>query len=331
MCCYSWMPEYAGNILEDGPLAILTNPFRDSVLQNMRCGIYSHCTDLCPHLNALMTGDQRQHVWSMVPKADLDLRLPEFSYIINFSYDESCNLQCPSCRTHLKLDKPGSPHWPTLQKLHDNVKQLVNELLAGGHTVQLNITGSGDAFASPLYWEYLQELASQEQNKNLFISIFTNGLLMTPQRLQRIENLFPQIRNINVSIDAASSAVYSKVRRGGNFDNLVKNLDYLDDLITQNQLTNMIWQNNFIVQADNWRDILPFVHWQLGYKNLNCLWFNQIAQWGHLDDSMFNQMAIWDADHAEHADFLHIFHDRLLADPRVYLGNLSRFIPKEAT
>ena len=99
MCCYSWMPEYAGNILEDGPLAILTNPFRDSVLQNMRCGIYSHCTDLCPHLNALMTGDQRQHVWSMVPKADLDLRLPEFSYIINFSYDESCNLQCPSCRT----------------------------------------------------------------------------------------------------------------------------------------------------------------------------------------------------------------------------------------
>ena len=324
LCCYTWLPEFCGNILTDSPHEILENVKRQEILQGMRQGRFDHCTDHCPRISQFLT---EGHNPDIVPLEDLDRLLHQAVYHVYFTYDDSCNLECPSCRKHLTVHKLNDRNNPTavrLEQIHDKVKQLVQLLLDQGNRVQLDITGSGDPFASPIYWNYLKELAAAPVHHNLWIGLQTNGIMMTEKRWQEIQPLWPHIHNINVSIDAATAETYKIVRKGGNFDVLVANLDYLDVMIARGDLPILsTWVNNFIVQRDNFRELKQFMEWQLGYKSMTTAWTNLIAQWSHLSDDEYRDMAIWQQGNAHRSELVEILKDPIFDDPKVYLGNMS--------
>lgn len=324
LCCPTWLPDFCGNILDMPVSDILQNATRQEILDGMRHGRFDRCTNHCPHLDEYLVSGRNYRI---TPCAEIDGRIAGMPYEILFSYDASCNLSCPSCRTSLIVLKPNdvsNPEVARMLAIHDKVKELVRMLLRDGHEVRLNITGSGDAFASPLYWQYLCELAAEGPPPNLTVTLATNGVSMTADHWQEIKPLWPHIANICVSIDAATEGTYEIVRRGGNWTKLLDNLEHLDGMLQRGELAATAkWHTNFIVQRDNFRDIQSFARWQLGYKNLSSVWFNLIAQWMHMSDDEFNGMAVWQRSNGHRDELLRLLRDGVFDDPRISLGNLS--------
>lgn len=312
LCCFSWLPYFCGNITESSIQEIFDNVLRNEILSNMQSGVFSHCNDRCPHINMYMASGVATN--RLVAKDTLQTNLNRIPWDIHFTYDQSCNLECKSCRSELILHKLGSNS--KLQQIHDKSVKLVEYLLSVGETVTVHVTGSGDAFASPLFWNYLKEL-SENVPERLRIELITNGTLMTPSRLDTIRPLLPTISMINVSIDAAKSETYSKVRKNGNFARLIENLNYLDTLTIK-------WMSNFTVQKDNFRDLPEFVKWQLSYTKIKSIALGGVSQWGHLTDDEFQDMAVWKTEHPDNTELRQILTDPVFQNNKVKLGNLTK-------
>lgn len=326
-CCYTWLPVWVGNLLTDSIDDIVNNAERLRIQQNMRQGNFSDCNDQCPQLNSLL---HDRPTWDIIPIKNLDEELETHPLWIYFCYDVSCNLQCPSCRDKLIVWKPNDEndiYGQRAKQIHLKTKELVERMLQEHKKVNLSITGSGDPFASPLYWEYLLELSSKPIPDNLFITLQTNGVMMTPENLNAIKPIWKNISYVNISIDAASEQTYKVVRKNGNFKKLKKNLEFFDDLVYQKSFSeNFNWQTNIVVQKDNFKELKEFVQWQLTYKSKPKIWTNLIAQWYHMSNDKFNDMAVWKEDHADYQLLVKILRDPVFLNPQIKLGNLNSFI-----
>jgi molybdenum cofactor biosynthesis enzyme MoaA len=145
------------------------------------------------------------------------------------------------------------------------------------------------------------------------------------------ERLLPVIREltdfINISVDAATESTYNKVRKGGAFKKLMNNVRDFDERVIRGEFARIRgWQLNFIVQEDNFREIVPFAEWALSHKTATNIWFNLIADWGHLSKQAFEKKAVWMKDHPCHGEFLEILKSPVLKDPKIQLGNMTSYI-----
>ena len=327
-CCHTWLPKWVGNLLTDTAQEVLDNAERKRIQDNMRYGRFNDCNDQCPQLNSILSG--KKDYWDIVPISQLDKTLKTAVINIGFSYDISCNLQCPSCRTKLIVWKPDDPtdiDGQRILQIHNRVKDLVKILLDQGRKVSLNITGSGDAFASPLYWNYLLELASAPISNNLIINLKTNGVMMTEENLKDIKALWPRIGYLEVSVDAVNEDTYKIVRKNGNFKKLKRNLEVFDQLKLDGHFPNMYdWQTNFIVQKDNYKELAEFVKWQLTFKSKPKIWTNLLAQWHHINNDTFSKMAVWQDSHPEYNNLVEILKDPIFKSPQLKLGNMSSLL-----
>lgn len=328
-CCHTWLPKWVGDVFQNTPEEIINNATRLEIQQGMREGEFTYCNDQCPQLSALLTGNT--NYWDIVPKSMLDYKLQRAPMRVGFSYDPSCNLQCPSCRDNLIYWDPFNPEdrkGQHVKDIHNKVKQLIEILLTQHPIVTLDITGSGDAFASPLYWDYLLELANNPIPENLRLTLKTNGVLMTEQNLKAIEPLWKYITYIEVSVDAFTEETYKIVRKNGNFKKLKKNLEFLDQVIFEKRFPNLYnWQTNFIVQRDNYQELKEFVEWQLQYKSKPKIWTNLLAQWYHLSDEKFKGMAVWQDDHIDRDKLIEILKNPVFKSPQLKLGNMTSLLP----
>jgi len=324
ICCKTWMPEPVGNLLEQSASEIINSQKIKGMLFDMRQGGFGYCNDLCPTLNDFLHDKSQFYI---VPKTEVDNQIKGQSIVVNFSYDPSCNLQCPSCRSELLMVDPINPTDPRelhILQVHEKVKLLVDELLSTGRIITLSITGSGDPFAGNIFWNYLKDLSSKTVPANLRIQLVTNGTLMTEKRLLEIKSLWPHITNASVSIDAATEETYKVVRKNGSFNNLKKNLIHFDSLIMSGAFPRWQgWQTNFIVQRDNFREMKEFVEWQLTYLSRPVIWLHLIAQWYHIPDEKFKVMAIHLDGHDFKNDLVEIIKDPVFSNTQVRMGNLN--------
>lgn len=327
-CCHTWLPAWVGNLLEESAESVVNNGIRKEIQDRMRQGDFACCNDQCPQLNSFMSGGT--DYWDITPLEIFDKRLSKSALDIGFSYDLSCNLQCPSCRDNLILWRPDDPDdadGQRIKKIHEEVKKLVDLMIPEHHLVNLNITGSGDAFASPLYWGYLLELASKPIPKNLRINLKTNGVMMTEENWNAIKPLWPIIGYLEVSVDAATEETYKIVRKNGNFKRLKKNLEVFDKLRADGCFSGMSsWQCNFIVQRDNYFELKEFIEWQLTFKSKPRVWTNLLAQWWHISDERFKGMAVWQEGHVNRNDLIDILKDPIFKNPQIKLGNMSSLV-----
>jgi MoaA/NifB/PqqE/SkfB family radical SAM enzyme len=328
ICCYTWLPVMIGNILELSTEEIFNNAKRNEVLDNISKGDFSKCTDHCPHLNNYLdSGKLDPSPFSvLVNKADLQTSLVNTPWSVRLSYDRSCNLQCPSCRKNLILLKPEEIFLPEVKKLvtiHNKVKELINYLISRNEPIVLTMTGSGDAFASPIFWSYLVELSQQELPKNFYIKLMTNGILMTEQHWNEIKPLWKHIVFTYISIDAASESTYKIVRKNGNFSKLKNNLSFLNSMFKENAFVPFSkWTTAFVVQKENYNELKDFVEWQLSYDTITNIEISLIAQWGHLSDQEYSSMLLNESDKKQLSKMLA---DPIFNDPRISLGSINQY------
>lgn len=314
ICCFTWLPKFVGNILTDSPEEILNNIDRLSLINDMDQGKFTECNDQCPYINSILNGKKSDGY--IVPLSELNEYKKKSPLIIAFSYDPSCNLQCPSCRDELIMY--GVDENETISKVHNGVKNLIDYLLLKDEKLLLIITGSGDAFASPIYWDYLKNLKSHE---NILLKLSTNGILMTKKKLEEIKHLWNNIYQINVSIDAVKESTYSIVRKNGSLKAVKRNLQTLNDLIEKGTFGNLkVFLTNFTVQKLNYKEIKEFAQWQLTYSHLTSIYFNLVVQWGHINNIRFENE--FDLTGTQKQELSQILQDSVFDDPKIILGNL---------
>jgi MoaA/NifB/PqqE/SkfB family radical SAM enzyme len=104
---------------------------------------------------------------------------------------------------------------------------------------------------------------------------------------------------------------------------LDKNLKILNELIKNNSFERLSgWQTNFTVQKGNYKELVDYVKWQLTHDQLSTIFFNCIAQWGHLTDNSFDRLNINQEDKLLLKEILS---DNIFNNKKVMLGNLHSF------
>lgn len=188
---------------------------------------------------------------------------------IALSCDESCNLQCPSCRSCKKaLNREES------QKVYQMLMEKIRPNLSSCE--RLDLLGSGDVFASAACSDFLKTLTAAEFPK-LKIRIITNAQLFTPARWAEFNNLHEIPLLFDISVDAAEKETYEVLRLGGKWKTLQENMKLVTQLREKGNIQRVAL--NLVVQKENFRQINAFValgkQWKADVIN-----FQFMTNWG---------------------------------------------------
>ena len=296
ICCPMWMKDAniqtSDNILNNF-LSDKANKIRESV----KDGSYSYCIeDTCPALSGLKQG---KIVGSLLkPKKTWITPEPKITSI-NFNFDRSCNLACPSCRKGLInfLEKD--------RELVDNkLHQVETEFASTLNKIYLS--GSADPFFSKSFRQFLINFDPAKYPVLSKIHIHTNGLLWTESLWNRMPKVHRYVKSCEISIDAATKDTYeNKVRLGGDWDVLIERLNYIFSIPTIKSK-----QVSFVIQKDNYKEMILF------YNVINEIadkynitvpcFYPHISPWNHLSDQEFNDMDVTNTNHPEHEQFVDI-------------------------
>ena len=278
--CEAWLPLSVGNILDFGTLQdIWLTPAAVTLQQDIAQKKFTHCAvDRC----GILHNDQRAVDYT--GRRDVD-----DCYYISINIDDSCNLQCPSCRSDLKMETSGSD-FDRKSKMVDHLIQLLEKFDQPAHVI---MTGNGDPLASAIMRPLLHNYRPPE---NQTIRLFTNGLLLEKQLSNN-----PIVNNVSqyfISIDAGTKEVYERVRLGGHHKQLLKNFDFLRGLIDTTGATVLL---KFVLQRDNWADMEAFILLCKRY-NFNGV-INRLEDWGTWNNFSEHDV-IGNIHHEEHASAL---------------------------
>lgn len=316
-CCPSKFGKIIGNLTSQSIDEIWNSPQASMVRDSIENGDYQFCNaSACEYLRK---AEAEQNPLSPKPlvrwlKRKGLLNSGTTPKIINLGSDKTCNLACRYCRRELfKLTKEERERITLID--HHTFSRLSDD------TERIVLLGEGDPFASPIYLQKLRTY-NWSKHKNLKLKIQTNGLLLTPQMWQSIANSHPVIDWVAVSIDGASAETYA-INRGGDFDKLMRNLEFIADLRSQN-IIKKFWIN-FLVQDNNYREIPAFA--ELG-KKLNCdlIEFQRIENWGVYDDAEYRELAVHESWHRNNADLQRVLKHPILKSEGVWLLKLSEHL-----
>tara|TARA_R100000008_G_scaffold10198_1_gene5132 strand:- start:8669 stop:9718 length:1050 start_codon:yes stop_codon:yes gene_type:complete len=321
-CCPRWVNlNKIGEITPDLDFAKEWNSeaskaFRRSILD----GSFSMCNkEECPMIQNKSLPKREDvlngsHGTKLQQTVEWDLDIADLPSTINLCYDRSCNLECPSCRKQkIFYNKKNYPRqYEHALRVNDKLLRMIH---SKPHDVTLNITGSGDPFGSPSFFELMKKI-NPRLNPKITLMLQTNGVLWDRQRWAKLKNIHNlQIKTI-ISLDAGIKEHYDKVRVGGDWDRLMKNLEFIKSL-------QLPWVRlDMCVQKNNYQSIPEFIK-IAEHHNFNS-YTSRIFNWGTFKEDQFNEHNIFDTKHPEHKKLLEII-NKEYDSPRHDWGNLTDF------
>jgi len=348
VCCEQWLPYKIGNLYQNSLHEVWNGPPVRILRESMLDQSFRFCNSIqCPELSSNMlpiitetTDEQKTQILDRNLPADTDIKIiyfdPNNSHAniygddfllrqiknkypsqVNLTYDRSCNLQCPSCRKEV-INVTEGEEYNKLKMLHNNI---INSLFDKPHDneIILNITSSGDPFASKIYRDFLFNFDPSPW-PNLKIGLQTHGGLLTPSNWSRISQWHDRIAYVKICFDAAKKETYEIVRKRGNWDQLMANCEFINQ-----HLTTGFGIADFIVQDLNYREIPDFTKMILSkFDKFDYIAFYLVNNWGTWSNEEFERHAIWKPTHPCHSDLKKILQDPILSHPKVRLGSLER-------
>jgi MoaA/NifB/PqqE/SkfB family radical SAM enzyme len=323
LCCPSWLPSEAGDLNRHS----FEEAWNSKTAQAIRAGIldgsFRHCNhEVCPAIQSgtLPTVDEARRDPDLKRIIDEGrTRLDTSPWFINLCNDASCNLWCPSCRTHRINHTDGD----TLDRLRRVQAEIERAMFArsSDRPFRVSVTGSGDPFASRIFREFLFGLDGR-RFPNLRINLQTNGVLLTPKNWRRMERIHANIDSVLVSMDAATPETYAVTRRGGHWPTLMVNLEALGEFRRRGELGQL--RLDFVVQQANYREMPAFVELAEAVGADEAC-FSKVLGWGTWSRAVFELQCIWREDHPEFGQFLATLRHPALGQPNAALGNIAPY------
>ena len=286
-CCPGWLNMPVGDInnLNDIWQGERLKNIQNSVLD----GSYSYCDkNLCPALSGLYYNNKNN---DFSKKSDfIRNNYNKGPEVLNFSFDNSCNLSCPSCRTNLIMADSNE------LVNNNNIMENISKNFGGTVTTMMMI-GSGDVFASKTFRNFLIDFDIEKYPKIESLSIQTNGMLLNKEMWNKMIKSRDLIKMINISVDAATKETYEKIRRGGKWEILMENLKFITKL-------NCVITFTFIVQDTNYKEMESFYNLIMSIIPSSKISFTKITNWGTYSEEEFKNKEIYNEYHPEFNLFL---------------------------
>jgi MoaA/NifB/PqqE/SkfB family radical SAM enzyme len=134
---------------------------------------------------------------------------------------DCCNLKCPMC-SHVRGEPPHGGDKMGFMEF-DLYKRIIKELSPKNKPVAWKLFWLGEPLPHPqldkiLYFTYdeIKDFSRKE-----YLDIHTNGLLLTPEITEVLLDMNYKLPRLTLSIDAATSETYNRVRCGGDYQKLL--------------------------------------------------------------------------------------------------------------
>ena len=277
--CDAWLPFAVGHILDFNSIdEIFSSPVAQEIQQSITDGNYKFCDTN----NCFMNKGENLN--------DRLYRLYDCS--IHLGIDASCNLQCPSCRPRMIFHDDDE----YLKERHEWIDRIRSWIVQRPELKFLVTVGAnGEPFASVLYRQFF----ATEFNPNVQYYIRSNATLI--KKYITDLKLLPNLRIIEISLDAASAPVYEKVRNPGKWRTVVDNIDYLVEL---KKKYGFHMNASFVIQQQNLDDVLPFVDF-CNERDIEPS-FNLLQDWASFKD--YRSECVHFPESPRYQEFLNIIH-----------------------
>ncbi|HEV7426286.1 MAG TPA: radical SAM protein [Thermoanaerobaculia bacterium] len=320
--CPAWVPFSVGNVLSaPSAEAVWNSEAAVEVRRSVLDGDFKYCSrTLCPYIAAQKL-PRKDDITDPTLRGYIDQRrtvLDRTPQMVQLNHDPTCNLACPSCRTEIISAKAEE------QDTYAAAAQRVILPLLRKVNGQTYISGGGEAFSSKHFRSILAAL-NRDDYPGLQVCLITNGLLLTPQRWSEYPNLPEMLEVLSVSIDAARSETYERLRRPGKWPVLMRNLELMAEMRRSKKIRSL--QINFVVQEDNFREILDFI--ALGKRfSVDDIWFQRLTNYGAFEEPVFVKADVTSPAHPDHAALLEILRDPRMQSPGINAEMLMPLLPE---
>ncbi len=256
--CQAWLPQSIGNLQIQSLENIIESDTHKHLQQSIIDKTYRYCNN--KQCSYLLNAFDDKPAWAA------EIPLVQIKHI-RLAIDDSCNLKCPSCRTKLIFHKKGSQF-----KKGILFADKINDWLSThSKPIQVHIGSDGDPFASHVYRHFMEHTPKSSMTQ---YSLLTNGLMFKDFHL-RVPHIIQNLTKLGVSIDGATKETYEKLRLGGKWDNINRNLECIAELKQQH---NFKFELHMVVQKDNWQEIPTMI--ELGKQlGTDKIYFNKIQDW----------------------------------------------------
>ena len=305
LCCDSWLHKKLPDNVS--PKEAWLSPEADEIRDSILDGSYKHCDHQhCPALHQLTEIGPKGRLHPLYHKdkmpANLVAAIEDYREekhtpkTIQFAFDQSCNLACPSCRPFMIMYNSKQ-----IAKVKEDI--LLLEEQYGETTEVLYITPSGDPFISVAYRDFLRTFDPKRWPSLKNIHLHTNATYWTEKMWKSMPNVHPYVKTCEISIDAATKDTYeNKTRLGGNWDELMDNLDFI---YTIKDLKTI--KVSFVMQQNNFTEINQFYHLMISkFKEKASVYYGKIMDWGGgtFTAKQYKEAAIWAPDHPDYDAFV---------------------------
>ena len=289
-CCPEWLPTKISEVkdLKKAWDSDILKEIRESIID----GSYSYCSE--EHCSALSQLSSNGIVDNNFFMTHREFSTMEFSHpkTIDYSFDRSCNLSCPSCRNN-----PIMADGDKLNEIDLIIDEIKNEY---GETLEtIYLSGTADPFASKSFRKLLTDFNKKDYPNVRSIQLHTNAILFTKDMWLKMESVHKLIKSIEISVDAASKDTYEIVRRGGNWNVLIENLKFISTLNI-----NFV-QVSMVVQDSNYMEMEDFYNLMMNIFNKKAkVSFKRISNWNTFTNEEFKNKEIFNETHPEFNLFL---------------------------
>ncbi len=205
--------------------------------------------------------------------------LCEYPQEITFETSYLCNLDCIMCYNNYAVNDLSR------EQKSDYIynKYFIEQLLEFIPHLKIAKFLGGEPFLIPLYYKIWDLIKTH--NPKCSIHITTNGTIFN----NAVNNVLANNLKIIFSLDTISKTLYSKIRKGGNFEYMMDNLDYFSNKLQHSQ--NLQITTCFMQQ--NWHeipDIIKFSNKHNSYIYLNVVLYPSLASIWQCDTSYLKQI-----------------------------------------
>lgn len=309
LCCPSWLTKHPPR----GLSGIETwnhkdaKEIRDSILD----GSYRYCDEgQCPYLaelkdrttgtlGPLFSKDSIPNELKKVIEQHNKTGKIQPPQTVQFSFDRSCNLECPSCR--VKMFIADSKKIKEVQLTIDEINEKWSKYIK-----TLYITGSGDPFISVGFRNFLRNFDRKKYPKIENIHLHTNATKWNKEMWESMPSVHPFVKSCEISIDAATKDTYeNKTRINGKWDELIDNLKFIATIPLLQSV-----KVSFVVQKHNYKEMGIFYKIMkeiFGHKNKLKIFFGRINNWGTFTPEEFAEHDVCNPEHPEFKEFVKEF------------------------
>lgn len=284
-CSCGWIKGYSfGNIFEQSFGEI----WNGEKAQNFRQKLYDNDFSLCPgcqNLEILQeTDDESAKLISEPPERIL------------LGLDEFCDVRCIFCRSQdYKIDNNLIP-----EDKKDKLIDILAPWLEKAKYVKTNAVG--EVFASKTSRDLIKQIA--DRFPNIKFEIITNGIQCTKENIEKL-NLTDRISMMTVSLHAIKEKTYNKLVKGGNYKQVIKNLEYLSELKKAGKIER--FELHFTVTSINYKEMPKMTEYarQIGanvrFLGLDC---------SRNMETLHKKLNIQDSRHPKYNDLVKTVHSK---------------------